>query len=559
MKKHLLATALLSAPFIMSAQSAVDGYQLCQPDLKGTARFMSMGGAFGALGGDLSTLSQNPGGIGIYRKNEFGITVDLVCQSSKSQAQGLSFTDNQTKFLLNNVGAVFTYNYDNDLLRNFNFGFTYNRAASFARRYKGMVPRLSNSLSNYVAGITNNDQATVADLSFTNSFNPYNPNDGGFAASWLSILGYSSYLITPEGDADSPYWVGQWQNATSGSGSFTVEELGGIDEYNIALGGNFADIVYWGMNFGIIDINYQANTIWGETLENALVDGSNTPADWNLQNYYQANGNGFNYKIGLIVKPIQELRVGLAVHTPTWYNLTDTYQGAVSYRYNGLLNSSTHQPVNGTAYTNDGYVGSFDYNFRSPWSLIASVAGVIGSKFIISADYQWSSYANMHYSEANDYYWDDWYYRPGPVKEPTRAGLSTLDPYYYTNNDIQDIYQGSSTVRVGAEYRVTPSFSVRAGFNYTTSPVKQDVRDNETTIYTAGTTPQYSFDNDIYNLTCGLGYRYKSFYIDGAYVFKHRSSTYHAYTPDPGSGIPSPEASITDSNSQVVVSMGFKF
>ena len=47
-------------------QGAIDAYRISQPDMKGTARFMGMGGAFSALGGDLSTLSQNPAGIGIY-------------------------------------------------------------------------------------------------------------------------------------------------------------------------------------------------------------------------------------------------------------------------------------------------------------------------------------------------------------------------------------------------------------------------------------------------------------------------------------------------------------
>ncbi|MDE5773632.1 MAG: hypothetical protein K2H86_04155, partial [Muribaculaceae bacterium] len=64
------------------AQSAVDAYRIAQPDMKGTARFMSMGGAFGALGGDLSTLSQNPAGIGVYRNSEVGFTLDLDCQNS---------------------------------------------------------------------------------------------------------------------------------------------------------------------------------------------------------------------------------------------------------------------------------------------------------------------------------------------------------------------------------------------------------------------------------------------------------------------------------------------
>ncbi len=49
---------------------------------------MGMGGAFGALGGDLSTLSQNPAGIGVYRSNELGFTLDLDVQKSTSDARG---------------------------------------------------------------------------------------------------------------------------------------------------------------------------------------------------------------------------------------------------------------------------------------------------------------------------------------------------------------------------------------------------------------------------------------------------------------------------------------
>ena len=59
---------------MLMAQSAIDAYQLSQSDLKGTARFVSMAGAFGALGGDISTLNQNPAGIGVYRSNEIGLS-----------------------------------------------------------------------------------------------------------------------------------------------------------------------------------------------------------------------------------------------------------------------------------------------------------------------------------------------------------------------------------------------------------------------------------------------------------------------------------------------------
>lgn len=548
------------------AQGAIDGYQFAQPDLKGTARFMSMGGAFGALGGDLTTLSQNPAGIGVYRSHEIGFTLNLDVQQSTSDAQGLKTTDNQTKFLLNNIGGVASVRLNSSTFPNFNFGFTYNKAVSFNRRFKGTVPVLSNSLSNYIAGISNSEGITVPDLQSGGGYDPYNPTDGGYAAPWLSILGFDSYLITPQGDGDKPDWYGQWGNVTAGTGSFGVEEKGHVNEYNIALGGNIANVVYWGMDFGIIDLDYSLTTLWGESLTGAYVDDNQqglarTTANWQMTNLYSASGNGFNYKLGVIVKPIQELRIGLAFHTPTWYNIDERYMARVNYKY-GL------DHVRGTyAETNGGVPGSNSFNFRTPWRVIASLAGVIGNKFIISADYEWCAYDKMHfsYSDGDDYYYGDYPDYPDypyyPYYSSTRSSLNPQDdPFYATNNDIKDIYQTTHTLRVGAEYRVTPQFSVRAGYSFVSSPVRAKARDNEMSIFTTGTNTSYRFDNTTNYVTCGLGYRFKHFYVDLAYVYKHMSSDWHAYTPDPQSPqIPSPQAKLSLNNSQVVLSAGVRF
>ncbi|MDE6399615.1 MAG: hypothetical protein K2L68_02005, partial [Muribaculaceae bacterium] len=124
-------------------------------------------------------------------------------------------------------------------------------------------------------------------------------------------------------------------------------------------------------------------------------------------------------------------------------------------------------------------------------------------------------------------------------------------------------YQASHTIRLGAEYRLTPSFSVRAGYSYSTSPVKQAARDDRDAIYTSGTLPNYRFDNHTNYITCGFGYRYKQFYVDMAYVYKNINSTYHAYSPDvdydAGTSYASPQSKLSLNNSQVILSAGFRF
>lgn len=556
MKRYLYIAICALAPAAATAQSAMEIYSINQQDLKGTARFMSMGGAFGALGGDLSTLSQNPGGIGVYRSNELGFTVDLDCARATIKSQGSSERHDQTNFDLDNIGGVATFKLGSKVMPNFNIGFTYSKTASFNRTYRGAIPQLHNSVSNYIAGISNAALALESD--FTNpEIDPYNPGYGNYQAPWISILGFDSFMVTPETTyTDLPdgtteehaKWYGQWQDGTSGAGYLKVNEKGGIDNFNIALGGNISNVVFWGMDFDIVSAHFNRESYWNESLDNALVGGVDgimkpTTANTSLYNYYNLSGTGFNYKLGVIVKPIQELRLGFAFHTPTWYNLDESFYGEVNYDYgagpNFIQNGQNYNPS--YAVTNGGLDGINSFNLRTPWRFIASAAGVIGSKFIISADYEWTSNQDMHVSDGSDD-WDD------------------ENPYDYTNLDIKNYYKTSHNFRVGAEYRINGNWSARVGYSYAGSPVKAEVRNGEKRVDTSGTQLNYVFDNETNYVTCGLGYRYQAFYVDLAYVWRQQSSEFHAYPGDPSTPtIPSPTAGLTHTNNRILLSAGFKF
>ena len=145
MNKKIFGLMILAMPLMANAQAAFDALQLSQQDLNGTARSMSMAGAFGALGGDLSTLGQNPAGIGVYRSSDTGITMSLNFNSSKSDSKN---SINQTEFNVPNFGYVGAMRLNSDVMPNLNWGVTFSRANSFKRRYTGTMNNIGNSVTN---------------------------------------------------------------------------------------------------------------------------------------------------------------------------------------------------------------------------------------------------------------------------------------------------------------------------------------------------------------------------------------------------------------------------
>ncbi|MBD5193816.1 MAG: hypothetical protein HDS91_04785 [Bacteroidales bacterium] len=532
----LMAMAALS--LTASAQSAIDAYTLSRSDLRGTARFMSMGGAFTALGGDISTLTQNPGGLGIYRSSEINATLDLNFQSSKTATPSADIKNTQTKVACNEFGYVGSFYTGNEVMPYLNVGFSYGRAASFDRAYKASFGQLQGSLSNYIAAMTSMQPSGASGYSpedLTDAYTDYNPYTDS-KAPWLSILGYNAFMINPvTGNAN---YSGLWQNGTSGSGAVDVVEKGYIDEYNIDLGGNLYNTVYWGLGVGITDLSYTSSKYYEEDFNNAAiakgpdVDGTTTGnGGFGLDNYKHMWGNGFNFKIGLIVKPINELRIGLAVHTPTYYNLSIQNWAGVDYGYSTVGSGETQ--------TNRSFYETVDWKLRTPWRLMAGVAGVIGSKGIVSLDYEYRPNQSINMRDYNGY------------------EMTAL------NGDIKSYYKATNIIRLGLEYRISPMFSARAGYVYESQPVTTEFSHNELPVYTSGyydygTDPSYTVDKTRQYFTLGLGVRGKSCYFDVAYVGMKNDSEFHAYTPNSITAA-APSASIKNFDNHLVMTLGFRF
>lgn len=287
-------------------------------------------------------------------------------------------------------------------------------------------------------------------------------------------------------------------------------------------------------------MEYTRQVDYSESMSGGLIYNTHTDAlttgnaGFALSNIKRTTGTGANIKFGLIVRPIEALRLGFAIHTPTWLHLTQQGYATLDGRFTP---DGSQTPNETSEYTDDF---NYDWRLNSPWRFMIGASTVIGSKAILSIDYERVAYSDMKMKYQA---YDNW----GNNFVEDKQG----------NEDIKSYYKAANIIRVGAEYRITPSFSVRAGYNYQSSNMRDAAADNRAEIYTAGTDPSYSFDKDTQNICFGLGYRYKGWYIDLAYQHTSIKSTFHAYTPF--SGLKTPQADRSDNYNNIVLSTGFRF
>ena len=96
----------------MLGQNEVDALRYSQTFIGGTARSVSMGGAFGSLGGDYSSIVINPAALGIYRSSEFTITPAFYFDQTSANFINSKNNDIKYNFNLNNLGLIGAYSSD---------------------------------------------------------------------------------------------------------------------------------------------------------------------------------------------------------------------------------------------------------------------------------------------------------------------------------------------------------------------------------------------------------------------------------------------------------------
>ena len=492
MKKLLgiLGLAVLCAP-VTEAQNITDALRYSTNTFGGTARFESMGGAFGALGGDISTLSYNPAGIGVFRKSEFAFSTGFANINTQTNYLGENNRETEPNLNIPSIGFISTSDASGGSgWRNLQFGVAYNRLNSFHSDYTVSGTTARTSLLDLFAG-----QATGIAPVDLRDFLPF----GG-------SLAYQTFAINPTDTLGTgyttaiPFGVDIAQQKD-------VHTEGRLGETVISFGGNFDDIFYIGGTLGFPRVRYNSESVYSETISDTSVALQSYEFTENLNTV----GSGFNAKFGIIARPTDFLRLGVAVHSPTWFSLTDTWNSRME---------TTFRPATGfdPNYTDNSPEGRFDYRLTTPAKAIGSVAFVLGKYGILSADYEYIDYSTAE------------------LRSAPNAGSSAS--FRQENQDISQALTASSNLRVGGEVRLNP-FSIRAGYALYGSPYADDISINDA-IRTS-----YSF---------GLGYRDNGFYLDLGYVLTQSQEDLFLYDPS------LVELTTVETNfSRVNVTLGFRY
>ena len=488
--KTQLIVLFFATTFTATAQNEVDALRYSQITYGGTARFNSMGGAFGALGGDLSVTSTNPAGIAIYRGSEFTFTPAVFTQTTKSTHYGNTLEDSKLNINLGSIGVVFTDMKDEGFSNweGTHFAITYNKHNNFNNRLNigGVNP--SSSLLDHYAG----------------QINGLNPAEVENADLFGSSLAWNTFLLNPIDTFDTTTYKGIVPNGGAEQRKNIVQS-GGIGEFDISIGGNYNNKFYIGGTLGFPTVNYREESTYTET---DVEDSIAYFKSYDLEQRLHTTGSGFNFKLGVIIRPVDWLRVGGAVHTPTYWKLHDDYSSSITAEFDSVpIYATTNSKNFGSASPQ----GEYDYRLYTPWRLIGSLAVIIQKKGLISADYELLDYSSAR----------------------LRGVFFGFDDQ---NAAIDKNYTYASNIKIGTEWRFQP-FSIRGGYALYGSPFKSGLND--------GTRENYSL---------GFGIRDNGFFIDFAYVYSQVSQDYFLYSGE------LTEATLTESESHTIqTTLGFRF
>lgn len=496
----------MSAAFAF-AQEPSDALRYSFLTQGGTARNQAIGGAGTSLGGEFSSLFLNPAGIAFFKTNEFVLTPGYNFFSNKSRYFNINTSSKSNGFNLGASGFIISIPQSGRAIKNYTIGLGINRMADF-----------KNNIS--YGGINTSSSFSEKYLDELQAHNITDPNDAVDSFPFGSSLALNTYLIdTAQENGQFAGFKTQVPIGANIKQENTIITSGGITDISLGGGINVKDKFYAGATLSVPVVNYDRKTSFKESDPSGNND--NNFNFFTVDETLTTKGFGVNGKLGIIYKPVEYVRLGLAVHTPVYYELTDNYTTTITtdvenYATSGVLTQSSNDLTGGDP-------GEFKYTLVTPAKFILSASYVIREiedvtkqKGFITADVEYIDYKSQKFN--------------------TLKTDAAFDTYFNDVNAlIKDQYKGAFNARLGGELKFN-TIMFRLGGAYYSNPYKTDKA------------------NKI-KLSGGLGYRNHGFFADLTYVYTMNKDVNYPYrliqySPGP--------ANIKSNAGNVVATIGVK-
>jgi len=514
MKKILLIASGFISFVCARAQEPADALRYSWNAQGGSARVMAVGGAMGSLGGDITATFVNPAGLAFYKTGDFILTPAYKFGKVKADYYGRTEKEKSNKFTWGATGFV--------------IGMGGNKGSSVhSSAFSLAVNRMADFNSNILYRGQNNESSYSQ--KFLEEIGRNNVKDGNVLSTaypFGSSLAFNTYWIDTIGGGTNGNFRFQSRSANLLSTGLlqqnTIRSTGGIDEAALGYAVNIHEKLMIGGSLGIPFLHYKRV---GEFVEaDATSNGLNHFNYAIVNETLHTSGVGINLKAGLIYKPKEYWRLGLAVHSPTFYTLTDHYETDITADVedgNVLTDYSKDYTENAPS--------EFKYSYMTPYKVIGSISYVIREiqdvtkqRGFLTADVEYVNYKVSSFSSDPE----------------TDTDTSTKGYLRQLNKVIDNAYKGAMNFRVGGELKFT-TIMVRLGAAYYGNPYK-DIHGEK---------------GSKLNLSGGLGYRNKGFFVDLTYIQAINKDVNFAYRlqNSPYSG-----AALKSSAGNVLLTVGFK-
>ena len=474
MRNILLSLTLISitlSSLKTKAQSyAESALLLSRTKPGGTARILGMGGAQTALGGDISVALGNPAGLGMYNRSEFSITPFLKNHTYNNQFLGNNSQGDKGLISLGSLGLAF---HNPSAQKGDYVGGTF--AVTFTRT--------NDFNENYSYSGTNTSTSIIDSfIEQANGFPESQFNEGNPQYNTLTGLAYYNYLIGPETildpDGDPNFYFTDVLGIPFQAESVNIR--GSSNQWNISYGGNYKDFLFFGGGIGISSFRYRSE----KTFTEAFVDEPLN--DLSIVERLELSGSGVNLNLGVIVRPIQLLQIGVSYTSPTFYSVEDLYEATMRTNWDNF-EYLPGEFINNESASTDLLLG--EYSLNTPSRLSAGVTFFLDKYGFITADIESVNYSKARYNS-------------------NFFGVS----FAGDNEEIRQTYTQTYNIRIGAEGRIN-MFRIRGGYAHLPDPLRN---------------PE-GFDRSVNNVSLGAGIKKNNIGVDFAFVRSISSNQYRPY------------------------------